>query len=99
MGRRANPNSSISRKMPVLMPSSHVTALVNGGRLNVIGSPVRRTDSPLVQFYSHPGCPMSRVFCETWDFATQPLTAPEPAQPAGCDDLHGRQPAPRKKHY
>jgi hypothetical protein len=26
--------------------------LVNGGRLNVIGSPVRRTELPLVQFYS-----------------------------------------------
>ena len=37
------------------MPSSQVTALVNGGRLNVIGSPVRRTDLPLVQFYSHHG--------------------------------------------
>ena len=34
--------------MPVLIPSSHVTALVNGGRLNVIGSPVRRTELPLV---------------------------------------------------
>jgi hypothetical protein len=29
--------------MPVLIPSSQVTALVNGGRLNVMGSPVRRT--------------------------------------------------------
>ena len=58
--------SSISRKMPVLIPSSHVTAWVNGGRLNVIGSPVRRTGLPLVQFYSYLGCPMSRVFCETW---------------------------------
>jgi hypothetical protein len=29
--------------MLVLIPSSHVTALLNGGRLNVIGSPVRRT--------------------------------------------------------
>src|ERR1035437_7575092 len=34
------------------MPSSHVTALVNGGRLNVMGSPVRRTGLPLFQFYS-----------------------------------------------
>ena len=30
--------------MPVLMPSSQITAGVNGGRLNVMGSPVRRTD-------------------------------------------------------
>jgi hypothetical protein len=47
-GRRANPNSSMSKKMLVLIPSSHVTARVKGGRLNVMGSPVRRTEFPLV---------------------------------------------------
>src|SRR5579872_1820134 len=40
--------SAMSKKMPVLIPSSQVTALVNGGRLNVMGSPVRRTELPLV---------------------------------------------------
>ena len=33
--------------------TSQVTARVNGGRLNVMGSPLRRTGLPLVQFYSH----------------------------------------------
>src|SRR6266851_8904951 len=51
-GSRANPNSSMSKKMLVLIPTSHVTARVNGGRLNVIGSPVRRTELPLTRFYS-----------------------------------------------
>src|SRR5438309_8447643 len=46
IGRRASPNSSIKRKMLVLIPSSQVTARVNGGRLNVIGSPVRRKEFP-----------------------------------------------------
>src|ERR1700689_1988742 len=59
----------MSKKTPVLIPSSHVTARVNGGRLNVIGSPVRRTDLPLIQFYSYCGCPMSRVLCETWEIS------------------------------
>jgi len=36
-----------------LIPISHVTARVNGGRLNVIGSPVRRTTIPLVSFYRY----------------------------------------------
>src|SRR5579863_4051657 len=61
MPSRNSGRSSISRKTPVLIPSSHVTARVNGGRLNVIGSPVRRTELPLIQFYSHCQCPMSRV--------------------------------------
>jgi hypothetical protein len=33
----------------VLIPMSHVTARVNGGKLNVMGSPVRRTDSSPLQ--------------------------------------------------
>src|SRR5277367_2486482 len=48
--------------MPVLIPISHVTALVNGGRLNVIGSPVRRTGFPLLQFYSRRGVPRLAAF-------------------------------------
>jgi len=31
----------------VLIPMSQITALVNGGKLNVIGSLDRRTDFPL----------------------------------------------------
>jgi hypothetical protein len=52
MPSRNRERSPSNRKMAVLIPNSHVTALVNGGKLNVIGSPVRRTELPLVHFYS-----------------------------------------------
>src|ERR1700758_184590 len=54
-GRPANSSANLRRKNAVLIPMSHVTARVNGGKLNVIGSPVRRTDKPLSQFYSFDG--------------------------------------------
>src|ERR1700733_16056514 len=51
------------------MPSSQVTALVNGGRLNVMGSPVRRTELPLTRFYSDAGAPCLAPFARRGDFA------------------------------
>src|SRR5215472_3586112 len=43
-GKPNNSSTNLSKYAAVLMPISQVTALVKGGRLNVIGSPVRRTD-------------------------------------------------------
>src|SRR5271170_2759978 len=81
--------SSMSRKTPVLIPSSHVTALVNGGRLNVIGSPVRRTEflsgystrliadvRCLSVFGESRTARIAGIFCPS---------APEPALLEGCD--------------
>src|SRR3954454_21726547 len=51
-GMRAMEKRPISRNTPVLIPISQVTARVNGGRLSVIGSPLLRTGSPPVPFYS-----------------------------------------------
>src|ERR1700720_3105294 len=96
-GSRANPNNSIKRKMLVLMPSSQVTARVNGGKLNVIGSPVRRTELPLDQFYSDVGAPGLATFARPGGLRDpQPFSAPEPARPAGSYAQHGRPPAPRR---
>src|SRR5580704_9117802 len=77
-GRPNSSSTNRSRKIPVLIPSSHVTARVNGGKLNVIGSLLRRTSFPLSQFYAFDA---ARLLLEAHlraggDFLTAPYPPP-----------------------
>jgi hypothetical protein len=89
-----------------LIPSSHVTALVNGGRLNVIGSPVRRTQLPLPNSTRlEVGCPIlvPPYFGETgWGFPRTKVVSSfaEPQKPIlPLRRRHRRQAAmPRRIH-
>src|SRR5580704_16585348 len=87
-GRPNSSSTNRSRKIPVLIPSSQVTARVNGGKLKVIGSLLRRTDFPLSQFYAfdagcllfeahlRAGAPLLADFARSGDFLTTPYPSP-----------------------
>src|SRR6266576_436 len=83
---RTQERSAMSRNTPVLIPISHVTARVNGGRLNVMGSPVRRTDRS-----SFPILLARRPE----HFASVPASA----EPPNSDVPPRLPPARRKSHY